>query len=221
MQALLLDQESRWITMTWESLSWQKCILCIAWKNLKFIYHFSSCGCQLQINTACIEAHNLQYCAPAKNMAQTSEEFGFSRFLKKCPHRPPGPRIILLSLCSRNSAPWQWHSAPLKYTEFCLKWRFPWHHVKCKCFRSAACVDSSLQLGISAETIPTDSYFKLPSEYTTWILPLFFTSAWARCQLGSLLWPLTSLFWTIAAHVPFSSLYTIIKIRDKGWLQVY
>jgi hypothetical protein len=40
------------------------------------------------------------------------------------------------------------------------------HHVKYKCFMPDACVDSSLQLSISAETIHTASHFK-PSEYQT------------------------------------------------------
>jgi hypothetical protein len=91
--------------------------------------------------------------------------------------------IILLYLCSRSLATWQWHSAPLKNTEFWLEFCHGWPLVisftsyKYKCFMPAACVDSSLQLDISAETndylfalpysvaetIHTASHFKLPS----------------------------------------------------------
>jgi hypothetical protein len=34
--------------------------------------------------------------------------------------------IILLYLCSRNSATWQWHSAPPKNMEFWLEFRHGW-----------------------------------------------------------------------------------------------
>ncbi len=65
------------------------------------------------------------------------------------------------------------------------QWWFPSHHVKYKCFMPAACVDSSLQLSISAETIHPGSHFKLLSEYKTWI-PILHLSM-ARYQSGSLL----------------------------------
>jgi hypothetical protein len=68
---------------------------------------------------------------------------------------------------------------------------------------TAACVDSILQLGISAEAIHTASHFKPLSEYKTRIpVPLF--QSMTRCQSGSLLKPLTSVFCTIASRVPYS-----------------
>ncbi len=46
-------------------------------------------------------------------------------------------------------------------------WRFPFRYVKYKCFMLAACVYSSLQLSISADTIHTTSHFKPLSEHKT------------------------------------------------------
>jgi hypothetical protein len=86
------------------------------------------------------------------------------------------------------------------------QWWFSSHHVKYKCFMPAACVDSSLQLSISAETIHTESHFKLLSEYKTWIPAAILHHSIARCQSGSMIYPLTSVFCTIAAHVPHISL---------------
>ncbi len=82
-----------------------------------------------------------------------------------------------------------------------------WCYIMYKCFKPAACGDNSFQLSISAEPIHTASYFKPLSEYKTWIpVPLFHLNM-ARCQSGSLLLPLTSVFCTIEAHVPYSSLF--------------
>jgi hypothetical protein len=39
------------------------------------------------------------------------------------------------------------------------------HHVKYKCFMTAACADRSLQLSISAEIMRIGSHFNLSSEY--------------------------------------------------------
>jgi hypothetical protein len=39
-------------------------------------------------------------------------------------------------------------------------WRFPSHHLSTKFFMPAACVDRSLQLNFSAETMHTASHFK-------------------------------------------------------------
>ncbi len=64
-------------------------------------------------------------------------------------------------------------AVPLQNTEFCLEFCHGWplvipsHQVKYKCFMPAACVDSSLQLSIAAETIHTASHFKPLSEYKT------------------------------------------------------
>ncbi len=65
----------------------------------------------------------------------------------------------------------------------------------------AACVDGSLQLSISAETIHSVSHFKHLSEYKTRIPAPLFHLSMARCQSGSLLQPLTSAICTIAVQV--------------------
>jgi len=84
-------------------------------------------------------------------------------------------------------------------------WWFPWHHEKFKCFMPAACVDNSLQLSISAETIQTASHFKLLSALHL---------SMARCQSGSLLYPLTSVLCTIAAHIRYM-IYPIVPYPVK------
>ncbi len=68
---------------------------------------------------------------------------------------------------------------------YCMlhKFSYTWY----KCFMPAACVDSSLQLSISAKTVWTASHFKLPSQYkTSTSTPLLHLSL-ARCQSGSLI----------------------------------
>jgi hypothetical protein len=78
--------------------------------------------------------------------------------------------IILLFLCSRNSATWQWHWALLQNTEFWLEFCHGWPlviSIISECFMLGAWVDSSLQLSISVETIHTASNFKPLLEYKT------------------------------------------------------
>jgi hypothetical protein len=70
--------------------------------------------------------------------------------------------IILLYLCIRNSATWQWQWAPLQNTEIWLE--FITSSEVQMLYTPAACVDSSLQLSISAKTTLTASHFKLPSQ---------------------------------------------------------
>jgi hypothetical protein len=73
------------------------------------------------------------------------------------------------------------------------QWWFPSHHLKYICFILAACVDSSLHLSISAETIHTASHFKLLSKYKTWITaPLLHLTMGqdANQDRCSSLWPL-------------------------------
>ncbi len=59
------------------------------------------------------------------------------------------------------------------------------------------------------------SHFKLLSEYKTWIPAPLLHLSMARCQSGSQLQPLTSVFCTIAALVPYSS------VSSRIWRNIY
>jgi hypothetical protein len=72
--------------------------------------------------------------------------------------------IIILCLCSRNLATWHNGIRLLSRTQSSGKSSAmaglgDFHHIMYKCFMPAACVDSSLQLSVSAETIHTASHF--------------------------------------------------------------
>ena len=81
-----------------------------------------------------------------------------------------------------------------------------------------ACVDSSLQLSISAETIHTASHFKLLSEYKTWPPS---SPKHGKMPVRVTVLALTSVFCTIAAPVPFSSLSSKISGKDGGFNSTY
>ncbi len=122
---------------------------------------------------------------------------------------------IFLFLCSRNSASWQCHSAPLYNTEFWLEFCHGWPFVisitSCKvqilyasssCWQVVCSWASLLKPRIQQALLSFhhSTKHKLPT-------PLLHLSL-TRCQSGSLLLPLTSEFCTIAAHVPYRSLFT-------------
>jgi hypothetical protein len=71
--------------------------------------------------------------------------------------------LLLIILCSRNSATWQCHLAPIQNTEFWLQLCHGWLLVQ----KVQMLYASSLQLTISAEIIQIASHFKLLSEYKT------------------------------------------------------
>ncbi len=71
-----------------------------------------------------------------------------------------------------------WHGLPLV---------IPSHHVKYKCFMTAASIDSSLQMSISAKAVGMANTFKLPSQYKTCSPAPFLQLILSRFKSGSLL----------------------------------
>jgi hypothetical protein len=71
--------------------------------------------------------------------------------------------IIFLYFCTRNST-FGSSSNTEFWLEFCHCWPLvvPLHHVKNKCFITAACVDINFQLSIPAKSVCMASHVKLP-----------------------------------------------------------